>query len=215
MTPTQLRLPTEDVQLSLTSPMRYFSEFHGIFASPASFALVRYVFSMSIQTWKSDSLKSYPTFHPTFNAKREKKFCLREYHATKSIPNESQKLLLLIYLAVLSAFLHHGMKERQHEHQRREGVVRTVHKTCSGDLEVRTSQVQLQTIRWLRHNLQQPIILLSSFTFSLTPHTGWNQSKRTWFEPKPFIPCLEPCEVGPFFQPLNLCKIHSNHPWIW
>ena len=41
-----------------TSPMRYFKLLHGIFVSPFSSALVRYVLRMSMQTWKSDSLKS-------------------------------------------------------------------------------------------------------------------------------------------------------------
>ena len=48
-----------------TSPMRYLSEPHGIFASPLSVALVRQVPRTSIHTRKSDSLKSQDTFQPT------------------------------------------------------------------------------------------------------------------------------------------------------
>lgn len=53
-----------DKVVLLTSPIRYFRLFQGIFVSPRSNDFCRYVFKISIHTWKSDSLKSYEIFQP-------------------------------------------------------------------------------------------------------------------------------------------------------
>lgn len=55
----------------ITSPMRYFSDPQGILVSPISCALFKYVLRTSIQTWKSDSLKSYETFQPICTRERK------------------------------------------------------------------------------------------------------------------------------------------------
>ena len=57
------------------------------------------------------------------------------------------------YLSVLAAFLYHGVEEREDKDQGRECWMLTFSYCSRRNFEVGTTKVQLQSVRWLSHNL--------------------------------------------------------------
>ena len=57
------------------------------------------------------------------------------------------------YLSVFAALLYYGVEERQDKDQGRECRMLTFSYCGCRNLEVGTAKVQLQSVRWLRHNL--------------------------------------------------------------
>ena len=71
------------------------------------------------------------------------------------------------YLSVFATLLYYGVKERKDKDQGRECRMLTFSYCGCRNLEVGTTKVQLQSVRWLRHNLIKQSCSIATVIFTL------------------------------------------------